>query len=251
MRAIKKYYSMATTKDSADIYIYGDITSWPWLESDVSAYSLANAIEGLDVPEINVYINSYGGEVAEGLAIHNSLVRHSAKVTTYCDGFACSAAAVIYMAGDIRVMYPASLLMIHNAWQYAAGNADELRKTADDLETISQASANAFKRGITISDEKLSELLANETWILPADALEMGFATSIASTPIAEKASASVRQSIIQTILQAKTRLEAEGSEDPPEEEEPQEPITEEPETPAPNQKKFFNFRKDEQNGCT
>ncbi len=57
-----------------------------------------------------LYINSYGGEVAEGLAIYNNLKRHKAKIKTYCDGFACSVASVIFMAGDERVMSTASLL---------------------------------------------------------------------------------------------------------------------------------------------
>ena len=63
MRTIKTYYSMVAGEQSTDIYIYGDITSFPWLESDVSAYSLASVIEGLETPQINVYINSYNERV--------------------------------------------------------------------------------------------------------------------------------------------------------------------------------------------
>ena len=102
---IKRYYSLETEGEKADLYIYGDITSWPWLQSDVSAYLLSKKLEELkDVSEIDVYINSYGGEVAEGLAIYNALKRHKAKVVTHCDGFACSISSVIFMAGDERVM---------------------------------------------------------------------------------------------------------------------------------------------------
>ena len=63
---MKKYYDLEQENREASITIYGDITSWPWLESDVSAYRLSNQIDGLDVDTINVYLNSYGGEVAEG-----------------------------------------------------------------------------------------------------------------------------------------------------------------------------------------
>ena len=69
----KKYYSLESKNDVADLYIFGDITSWPWLESDVSASGIVNELQSLDVKEINVHINSYGGEVAEGLAIYNTL----------------------------------------------------------------------------------------------------------------------------------------------------------------------------------
>ncbi|MEG1317024.1 MAG: Clp protease ClpP, partial [Oscillospiraceae bacterium] len=62
-----KYYQLATSGSQADITIYGDITSWEWFESDVSSYTLAKEIAGLDFEQINVFINSYGGEVAEGL----------------------------------------------------------------------------------------------------------------------------------------------------------------------------------------
>ena len=120
---MKKYYSMMQTGDVATINIYGDITSFPIFDNDVSADNLSKQLDRLTgVSEINVYINSYGGEVAEGLAIYNALKRHAAKVKTYCDGFACSVASVIFMAGDERIMNEASLLMIHNAWTLAQGN---------------------------------------------------------------------------------------------------------------------------------
>ena len=88
---MKKYYSLYQEGSEATIHIYGNIVSWEWFESDVSSYTLSKELDGIDADAINVYINSYGGEVAEGLAIYNSLKRHKAKVRTVCDGFACSA----------------------------------------------------------------------------------------------------------------------------------------------------------------
>jgi len=179
-----KYFSMEKAENEATINIYGDITSWAWEElGEVSAVNLSKQLETLgDVEHIKVFINSYGGEVAEGLAIYNALRRHKAKVTTYCDGFACSIASVIFMAGDERIMNEASLLMIHNAWTYAIGNADELRKQADDLEKITQASVEAYKAHSVISEEEIKALMDNETWILPEEALEYGFATTVDKT---------------------------------------------------------------------
>src|SRR5690606_24149940 len=190
----KRYYSLAVQGNEADIYIYGDIVSWPWLESDVSSYNLAKEIEGLEVDQINVYINSYGGEVAEGLAIYNALRRHKAKVRTVCDGFACSAASVVFMAGDERVMSNASLLMIHNAWILTWGDMNQLRKDADDLETINAAAIQAYMNHINISEEELKAMLDAETWISAADALEMGFATAVVNPATTDKAAASLRQ---------------------------------------------------------
>lgn len=198
---MKKYYSLVVENNEANITIYGDITSWEWLESDVSSYTLSKELEGLDVDVINVYINSYGGEVAEGLAIYNALKRHKAKIKTYCDGFACSIASVIFMAGDERIMSNASLLFIHNAWTRASGNANDFRKQADDLDIITQASVNAYMNHVKITEVELKELLNNETWITPQDALNMGFATSITNDTANNNPSQSARHIIMEKVI--------------------------------------------------
>ena len=186
----KKYFALEKTEQSATITIYSDICSWAWEEfGEMSANILSKQLEALgDVNEINVYINSYGGEVAEGLAIYNALRRHKAKVRTFCDGFACSIASVIFMAGDERIMNEASLLMIHNAWTWASGNAAELRKQAEDLDKITQASMEAYKAHSNLKEEDIKALMDNETWILPSEAIEYGFATAVEKT---EKANTS------------------------------------------------------------
>ena len=145
----------------------------------MSSYHRKQEKGGLDSDRSNVYINSEGGEVAEGLAIYDSLLRHKAEIHTVCDGFACSAASVVFMAGISREMNAASLLMIHNAWTYAAGNAEDLRKTAEDLDEISATVKKSYSAVVNISEEELDELLADETWISPEAALQMGFATEI------------------------------------------------------------------------
>ena len=175
-----KYYQLTQNDTSADLYIFGDICAWAWPElGEQSGVTIVNQLKELDVDTINVHINSYGGDVAEGLAIYNVLREHKAQIVTICDGFACSAASVVFMAGDRRVMQPASLLMTHNAWTVAMGNAAQLRKTADDIETITQASVEAYKKVATISEEEIKALMDAETWILPKDAVEYGFATEI------------------------------------------------------------------------
>ena len=197
---MNRYYSLATEGDSAEVCIFGDITPYPW-EGDMSAYNLSKQLEEMgDVKQINVHINSYGGEVAEGLAIYNALRNHNAKVNTICDGFACSIASVIFMAGDERIMNDSSLLMIHNAWTLAEGNADQLRKQADDLEKINEASVKAYMSKVSISEEELKALMDGETWISPEDAVEWGFATSVKKDE-SEKPSQSARKKVQKMIL--------------------------------------------------
>lgn len=198
----QKYYSLELdeAEKEADLIIFGDITSYAGTESDVSAYNLSMKLATLEADTINVHINSYGGEVAEGLAIYNRLKQHKAKIKTYCDGFACSIASVIFMAGDERVMSNASTLMIHNPWTWISGNAAELRKTAEDLDKLAQASVNAYLDSVTLSEEEIKKLMDEETWILPDEALEYGFATAVTGAKAQEKYSQSVRRIILQKL---------------------------------------------------
>ena len=205
---MNKYYNLTTNDQEADIFIFGDITSWVWDESDVSSYTLAKELAELkDVNQINVHINSYGGEVAEGLAIYNQLVNHPAKVTTYCDGFACSIASVIFMSGEERIMSDASLLMIHNPWTYVRGNAEKLRKDADDLDKMANAAVNAYMNRVSIKEEELRELLKKESWIEPAEALSKGFATSVSKSS-KNNVQQSVKKSVMKKLLAKEEGLE-------------------------------------------
>lgn len=202
---MKRYYSLYQNveKKIAEIYIYGDITSWEWLESDVSSYTLSKELSELaeDITEIHVYINSYGGEVGEGIAIYNMLKRHNAKVITYVDSFACSIATVIFAAGAERVVYNTSLGFYHNAWTHTAGNANALRKEADDLEKITQASINAYMGCVSITEEELKTILDGETWLSADEMISMGFATKLAKIEESDKASQSVRKNFLQKIF--------------------------------------------------
>lgn len=211
----RKYYSLAVDQGdrTADLYIFGDITdsfntgfddALGWELGETSGLSIAKDIESLDVDELNVHINSNGGYTSEGLAIYNLLRNCKAKVTTYCDGFACSAASVIFMAGERRVMGAASMLMIHNAWVGTAGNSAQLREEADRLEKISKAAANAYMEHVTIDEDELDRLLDGEshegTWILPEEAVEMGFATEIAEQDTSDVANQSVVPEIMELV---------------------------------------------------
>lgn len=222
MKDRKQYFSMNTGESGSVIYIYGDITSWEWDESDVSSYTLSKAIDGITSPELHVYINSYGGEVAEGLAIYNALKRSPARVVTHADGFVCSAAMLPYLAGEERVMSAASLLMVHNAWTSAQGNAEELRKTADDLDAITQATINAYMTVFRQDESALKALMDAESWILPGDALELGLATAIVGEPDSRKASQSVKQKVRNILIQfagaGKPHTPPAAKEEPPKE---------------------------------
>lgn len=199
---ILKYYALEKTEKKASLYIFGSISSYPWREKDKDAYAIVKELSELEVDEIDVHINSTGGAVAEGLAIYNVLKNSGIKVTTYCDGFACSAASVVFMAGDERVMNEASLLLIHNAWTYTQGNAADFRKAAEDLDTITQASVKSYMRHVNISEEELKKMMSEETWISAEDAKKMGFATKVLEEKV-DEANQSAMQNIRERLLVA------------------------------------------------
>ena len=203
---------------SLDLYIYGDVEAetavdddswwgWHYEESENSAKHFREVLAQFPaVEQINIYINSYGGSVFEGTSIYNQLRRHSAHKTVYVDGFACSVASVIAMAGDEVVMPRNTLMMIHNMWMVAIGNAAELRKAADDLDTINEAGQAAYllKAGDKLDAAKLSSMMEAETWLTAAQCIEYGLADRYAdedadmsgASALLQKASANLEQRI-------------------------------------------------------
>lgn len=179
----------AAQPNTMDLYIYddveGDSTDW-WTGETIESQTSANYIKSQldaagDIKNINLYINSYGGSVKEGLAIYNQLKRHPAQKTAYIDGFACSIASVIAMAADKVIMGPNTLMMIHHASMCAYGNAEELRKAANDVEIIDGASCSSYlaKAGDKLDEDTLKQLLDNQTWLNAQQCLQYGLADEI------------------------------------------------------------------------
>ena len=168
-----------TQEKQAQIDIDGEITSSEWRDSDTSAAGFRNDLKALgDIDVINLHINSPGGEVFEGIAIYNMLKQHKAYINVYVDGLAASIASVITMAGDTVYMPENSMLMLHNPSTIVFGNADDLRKEADDLDKITQSVLTSYldKAGDKLEEEQLSEILDNETWLSASEALDFGLA---------------------------------------------------------------------------
>ena len=133
-----------------------------------------------DVNVIDIYINSPGGDVMEGIGIYNILKRTRAYKRVFIDGFACSIASVIAMAGNSITMPKSSMQMIHNAWTVAMGNANELRKVADDLEKINETIINAYMTKFNKSEKELKALLDGESYLTAEECLSYGLCTKIA-----------------------------------------------------------------------
>lgn len=172
----------ARLKDKAskagEILIYEDVGAG-WF-GGVSAKSFTDALKALgDVATLDVRINSYGGDVFDGLAIYQQLVQSKARVTTHIDGIAASIASIIAMAGKEIKIAEAGWMMIHDAWGIFAGNAQALRENADRLDAVSKQLAGIYVARTNKKDEDIVNWMAQEKWFDSKEAVANGFATSV------------------------------------------------------------------------
>src|SRR5699024_477578 len=150
------------------IDIYGEV----YADDNSVKEQLANM---QSAKEITVNINSVGGDVFTGISIYNMLKRHKAKIIVNVDGLAASIASVIAMAGDVIRMPSNSMMMIHNAMTMVAGNANDLRSTADLLEKVTDTLMSAYlDRSDKLERNELKALLDAETWLSAEEAKELG-----------------------------------------------------------------------------
>lgn len=188
LKCNKNFWQLAQDKETgaANLYIYSNVEPngvdfWTGeeIKSETSAQHFREELDKLgNVNQINVYINSKGGDVGEGIGIYSQLKRHKARKTAYIDGYACSIASVIPMACDEVVISPPATMMIHPAWSIAMGNAAELRKCAEDLDKITESTKQAYllKSNGKISEAKLNELMNAETWLTAQECIKYGLA---------------------------------------------------------------------------
>lgn len=161
---------------SADVYVYDVIGGW---FGGVDPGEFVLALADLDVDQINLFVNSPGGDVYGAIAMTNALRRHPANITATVDALAASAASFLITGADEVVMGQNSELMIHDAWGFAIGNAEDMRTRGDDLDRISQniASMYAAQAGGTADDWR--QIMLAETWYSADEAVESRLADRV------------------------------------------------------------------------
>ena len=179
-----KFWSFkALDEKTGELSLYGEISNISWWGDEVTPQQFKDDLNALgDIDTLNVYINSPGGDVFAGQAIFSILKRHKASVNVFIDGLAASIASVIAMAGDTIVIPRNAMMMVHNPWTVAVGNAAELRESADRLDKVGESVIEAYLSKATLDKKKLVELLDAETWLSAEDCLEYGFADEIEET---------------------------------------------------------------------
>lgn len=129
--------------------------------------------------DIEVYINSPGGDCIAASQIYTMLMEYKGHVTVKVNGIAASAASVIAMAGENVLMAPTALLMIHNPMTIAMGNRDDMKQAIAVLDEVKESIMNAYEIKSGLSREKISHLMDSETWMNARKAVELGFADGI------------------------------------------------------------------------
>lgn len=146
-------------KKTRELVLYGDV-GW-----EITAQGVSDSLaEAGAVDELVIRLNSFGGEVFEGVAIYQRLKDYPARVTCHVDGIAASIASIIMMAADEVVISSAGYVMIHDAWSLAMGNAAELRAVAERLEGVSATIAKIYVSSTGQSTKTVREWMAEERW---------------------------------------------------------------------------------------
>lgn len=172
------YMEIRNVANGAELYIYGDIVSSAWDVwcDEVCPQDITDFMAQVDNnADLTVYINSGGGDVFAGIAIHSILKRHKGHKKGVVDGIAASIASVILMACDEIVMASGAQLMIHKPSAIGWGNADDFAKLIDELNKCQQSITEIYmenvKEGVTV--ETITEKINAETWMNGAEAQEL------------------------------------------------------------------------------
>lgn len=231
------------------LYIYDNVTAygefnwetWDYDDAETSANYFRDQLAQIpEDGEIELHVNSYGGDVKEGIAIYNLLKQHGAKKTCYVDGFAYSIASVICLACDKIIMGLGTSMLIHNMSMSVYGNAEMLRKCADDLDVLMESNRQIYMaKAKNLTEEVLADMMDKETYLTPEQCLEYGFCDEIGTyqtdeNRLNQQAAIKVRQ--LQQQLNAMQSFRQEMKSFVPMQQEPVAPAQPEPKKPEPKE---------------
>ena len=184
-----RQFALDIHDNSATIDIDGEIGFWEWDEekqryTKITGKKIRQQLDKLaeaDVKNITVRINSLGGIVDDALAIHDALKEHKARVTTVITGFCASAATVIAMAGDERLMSPTALMLIHKCWSMGYGNENELEEQLDMQRKTNEVIKRTYREHWKGTEEELDALMdanyGHGKWLTSEEAIKYGLCT--------------------------------------------------------------------------
>jgi len=172
----------AEAQTTAVMRIYEEIGEDFWGGGGMTVKKFSDELDALEgVKRLNVHINSLGGDTFTAQAIYSILSDFDAVKTAYIDGVAASAATIIACGADEVVARENTNYMIHQPWSIAIGNADIMRKAAEDLDAVTEPIINVYKAKVNgkIDEAKIMKLMEDETWMTAEKALEYGFVDKV------------------------------------------------------------------------
>lgn len=180
------YKMVNKTNDLGEIYLYDMIGGW-----GITAQQFAKDLKSLgNVKNIDLRINSDGGDVFDGRAIYTQLASHPARVVAHVDGLAASIASLIMCAANEIRMADGSFIMIHNAWGFGVGDSSEMRRLADLLDSVTGEITNTYVVRTGCDRNEIKQMMDDETWMTSKEAKDKGFC-DVVSEPV--KAAAALR----------------------------------------------------------
>lgn len=180
----------AAGSDRVEVWIYSDIGEWEdW--GDVSAKQVNTELAKHKGKSIDLRVNSYGGSVMQAMAMYTALKKHGGEITAYIDGVAASAASFVVMAADNIVMPSNAMMMIHNPWGFASGEASDMRKTADLLDKMRDQMLDIYAARTNVDRDEIASMLDAETWMTGDEAVIKGFADELGEEIVDAYATAS------------------------------------------------------------
>ena len=179
----KKFWNWATRNqedgmEMRTLTLNGVIASESWFDDDVTPQMFKDELLA-GSGDIEVFINSPGGDRIAASQIYTMLNEYKGNVTIKIDGLAASAASVIAMAGNTTLMAPTAIMMIHNPFTIAEGNVDDFEKAIAMLNEVKESIINAYEMKSGLSRAKISHLMDSETWLNAGKALDLGFIDGI------------------------------------------------------------------------
>jgi len=184
--AINKFWEFKNSADDENIgelYLYGSLANRTWWDDEVTPKQFNKDLDDLGAKdELQIRMNSYGGDVFAGHAIYNSIKnykrKHKATIKIFIDGIAASAASVVAMAGDKIIMPSNSMMMIHDPMiglcQYL--NVADMKQYINELEKVKISIVNAYHEKTNIDKEEIAKAMEDTTWMNADEAIEAGYA---------------------------------------------------------------------------
>ncbi|MBF0778716.1 head maturation protease, ClpP-related [Streptococcus cuniculi] len=173
-----KFWNFTEDDSGRTLRIEGQIADETWFGDEVTPQLFKNDLQA-GTGDITLWINSPGGDVFAAAQIYNMLMDYKGDVHVAIDGLAASSASVIAMAGTTVSMSPVAMMMIHNPWTVAQGEAKDMAKVIEMLGEIKESIINAYELKTGLSRAKLSHLMDSESWFNARKAVELGFADRI------------------------------------------------------------------------